>query len=279
YHVWDGAAWTGTGVNVNSSGTEAKGTFDGSKNGFIEVRVPYSTIGNISSLDAQFIITGNNGGTDNGHGCFDAVPNDNNCTSWNAPGNASIVSNYAGEVLLPLALTNFTGILKNGTVNLSWKTAAEINLKNFEIEKSSNGSSWTNEGTVAAKNSAAGANYTFSIGNVKEKFLLLRLKMIDRDGQVSYSRVVTIKVNGSNIISLVGNPATNVIKVAVNQEETETFQAVLYSLEGKKLAVVNYQHAGGSGVMELSTNGIAPGLYLLQISSRGTNAAMKVVIQ
>lgn len=279
FHVWNGTAWTGTGVNVNASGTEAKGTFDGSKNGFIEVRVPFAALGSISLIDAQFIITGNNSGTDNGHGCFDAVPNDNNCTSWNAPGNASVVSNYASGILLPLTLTNFTGVFKNGTINLSWKTATETNLKNFEIEKSSNGSYWAKAGTVAAKNSFTGANYTFSIENVKDKFLLLRLKMIDKDGQVSYSRVVTIKVNSSNVISLIGNPVTSVIKVAVNQEEAEKFQAVLYSPQGKKLAVANYQHAGGTGVIELSTAGIAPGLYLLQINSRGTNTAMKIVIQ
>ena len=276
YQVWDGAAWTGTTDNINAAGTEVKGAFDGSKNGFIEIRVPYATIGNIEAMDVQFIITGNNGGEASGHGCFDTVPNDQNCTDWNAPGNVSVVSNYASQILLPLTLTDFSGVLKNGTINLNWKTATEINLKNFEIEKSTNGSTWANVGAVTAKNSAVGATYNFNISNVKEQFLLLRLRMNDKDGKVSYSKVVTIKINNSKIISLIGNPAVNSIKVAINQETAETFQAVLFSLDGKKITGINYSHAGGSSVMELKTAGVAPGLYLLNISSAGTKETLKV---
>jgi len=89
YHSWNGSGWDGVGTSVNGSGSEAAVNITGAnQNGFIEIRVSRSFVSNDEISGVEFYITGN----ENHHGCFDAVPNDDNANDWTYH---SILNNYA----------------------------------------------------------------------------------------------------------------------------------------------------------------------------------------
>jgi len=93
-------------------------------------------------------------------------------------------------VPLPLILTKFTA-QRNGTeALLKWQTAQEQNTRDFTIERSADGKTYTTIGVVAAAgNSNTPLDYTFSDlapGKVSNYY---RLKQSDLDGRFTYSPV------------------------------------------------------------------------------------------
>jgi hypothetical protein len=93
---------------------------------------------------------------------------------------------------------NFTGKNTEGGNLLSWSTANEINNKGFEIERQE-GNKWQTLGFVAAQ-SPKGALSTYEYTDESPLWGLgatayYRLKQMDNDGKLEYSKVISIQRN------------------------------------------------------------------------------------
>jgi hypothetical protein len=85
---------------------------------------------------------------------------------------------------LPITLLEFKGKLQGENTLLNWSTSSEFNSKNFEIEKSYDGSNFKTIGFVqAAKNSTALRQYNYFDREIAVEKNYYRLKMFDVDGQ------------------------------------------------------------------------------------------------
>ena len=275
YHVWDGSAWTGTGTNVNGAGTEVKSTFDGSNNGFLEIRVPRSIIGFGILCDVQFIITGNNGGAAIGHGCFDAIPNETNGTDWNAPGNATTVSNYVTNVSMPAALGYFKGDIKNNIANISWLSNVEVNFSHYDVEASANAVNWLKVATVAAK----GSNSAYTANSAITKNTWYRLKLVDKDGASTYGNAILLRTSTKKSIELMANPTKDLIKISINNDATSEYLAELFTQDGKRIAAQNHQHISGTSVVTLKAPRTT-GMYYVRFTNNGlVTDILKVIVE
>ena len=121
--------------------------------------------------------------------------------------------------ILPLTLLSFNAQLQNKNVLLQWQTTNEINTNQFIIERSNNSRGFTVAGTVyAATNNSGQNNYSFNddISNVSESnpILYYRLKMMDKDGKFTYSKIVSINIkNTAAILKIFPNPAESVLNI------------------------------------------------------------------
>jgi hypothetical protein len=282
FHVWNGTEWTGVSVNANASGTEAKGIFgpSGATAGFIEIRVPRSVIGaNVNVADVQFVIGGNNGGVADGHGCFDAVPNDNNSTSWNSPGNATTISNYRTAVALPVTLSSFTAQLQRNNIQLAWATSTELNAANFEVQKLVN-NNWVTLGTVAARNAAGGASYSFTdvnIANINQ----YRLRMVSRDGNFTLSRTLTIQGTPKSAITVFPTLVEgNTVNITIPSLVADKVGIQVFSTTGKLVATNQLTvQAGTTTVQQVLPASLPAGQYKLRVVGSATSADFTIVKQ
>jgi hypothetical protein len=280
WNIWDGSSWTDIWTSRNADTTNGKGIvgpYSGVKDGFIEIRVPKSTIGAITSLNVQFIITGSSDDPQWGSGSFDAVPNDNNSTSWEVPGSATIVSKYASEVILPANLGSFAGELRGSTVNLRWNTLTESNLAGFGIERSSDARNWQVVGYVPARNNAAGGEYQFNQPKAGTALSFYRLKITDKDGSFVQSKMVVIKSETPAKAELIGNPVRSVINVAIYTLTAESIQAELVDMNGRRVSNTVYHHPGGSSVLQIPTQNLGNGNYLLRLNGTETIETLRVM--
>ncbi|MBK8699523.1 MAG: hypothetical protein IPN29_08265 [Saprospiraceae bacterium] len=95
YHTWNGSTWSGTGSAVPA--TEFADNITGDdQNGWVELRILKSALANATTADIQFYITGNQ----NDHGSFDAVPNDDNSTSWNQSAARTPLDNHQTGIII-----------------------------------------------------------------------------------------------------------------------------------------------------------------------------------
>lgn len=175
-------------------------------------------------------------------------------------------------------LNDFTATGTSCTAQLAWSTASEENFSRFEVEYSNNGRDFNVIGTVPGTGRAStGASYRFSYDQSTGKGYY-RLKMIDRDGTINYSKVVSIATR-CNDRSVVINPNP----VFENQNVTVTLSGYsgkvrgeLFALTGQMLASYNLQN--GVNSIQLS-NLLAKGTYQLRVTAEtGDAQSYKIVI-
>ncbi len=91
---------------------------------------------------------------------------------------------------LPVELTSLSASVSGRDISLAWKTATEVNVSKFIVERSINGK-WSAAGEVAAYgNSSSPRSYTFIDKNLAVGKYTYRLKTVDNDGTFEYSTVM-----------------------------------------------------------------------------------------
>lgn len=174
--------------------------------------------------------------------------------NWSAGGNAVIgatmdasgrnitvldnftIQNTTKPVTLPLNLLSFDAIIKNNIVQLGWATNREFNVNSFEIERSSDGSSFK---TIHSQLPKGGFtitnNYTVSDMSPVMGASFYRLKMIDNDGRYTYSEVRKVQFNPISGIKCFPNPAVDFVMISLSSEKTSTYTCSIHSLDGALL--------------------------------------------
>jgi hypothetical protein len=119
---------------------------------------------------------------------------------------------------LPVTLISFTatkapGDPEGSTALLNWQTASEINSDRFDIERSQDGKKWINIGNVTASGDKKSSSfYSFPDKSPADGENLYRLKMIDKDGSFSFSRIQSVYFD--NEISFYPNPVKDLLKIS-----------------------------------------------------------------
>jgi hypothetical protein len=165
---------------------------------------------------------------------------------------------------LPLTLLKFTGHNAGNMNVLEWKTTHESNTKEFQVERSVNGSGFQLAGTVAAKgNTTTETSYRFNDDrNIGSGTYVYRLKMVDIDDKFSYSTSISLKIKDAGGVEVVGNPFHNSIKLKVAQNVAVSLR--LTDILGRTLAQRSVPQTSGT-LIELNVDqSLTPGVYLLE---------------
>jgi len=116
------------------------------------------------------------------------------------------------HITLPVNIVSFTAVAGNDhIVQLQWNVSSEINVKEYQVEYTSDGSI-NIAGTVAA---AHQSSYQFTHAWPQAGNIRYRLKMIDTDGRYSFSKWVQLKKETAHNVKVYPNPAGQFITVTV----------------------------------------------------------------
>lgn len=128
---------------------------------------------------------------------------------------------------LPVELISFTGKAVNNTSALKWTTESEINLDQYELQRSRDGVNFTPVAIVFAKG-AQKNEYNYTDAHPFNGSNFYRLKMIDADGTFKYSNTVMVRFgvikSGDAVI------APNPVKTNINLKMTDLEPGV-YKIE------------------------------------------------
>jgi hypothetical protein len=119
-------------------------------------------------------------------------------------------ANFTITAPLPVELAAFEAQQQGTAVQLNWRTASEKNSARFEVERSLDGRSFEQIGTVsAAGNSTAVRTYAFADRQLPTHSgnCYYRIRQVDRDGTADYSpvRAVQLAANAATL-ALFPNP-------------------------------------------------------------------------
>ena len=107
----------------------------------------------------------------------------------------TVATIYAGAFL-----EYFHGRSEGDDVRLEWKTGEEINIQNFIVERKTLQSSYIDIATIAPKGSNSYYFYLDqSAYKTEDMVFVYRLKIVDTNGQASYSNEVTVSHSVSGV--------------------------------------------------------------------------------
>lgn len=186
------------------------------------------------------------------------------------------VANYT-STSLPLSLIDFKASLLGKEVSLNWSTSNEVNTKEFKIEKSIDGNSWSELGAVVALNSSGINNYSFKDIQPIIGINYYRLKMIDRDNKFNYSPVRLVNLSKSlNSFTIAPNPASSFVTIYFNST-IKTAEINVFDALGK---IVLSQSLNGLVISSyrLNTDKLGSGVYIISIKTDSNISNDKLII-
>jgi Secretion system C-terminal sorting domain len=201
---------------------------------------------------------GTNGGTS---GCFETAPtgmissttsrrrfqetNDNSA-------DFSVINNPYS--VLPVELISFDATTEGDKNHLTWRTASELNNKLFDIERSTDGTTFHSIGQVKGNNKPS--SYQF-VDNQPFATSYYRLRQIDFDGTETLSKVVSVELKGKGkSLAVYPNPVSSLLNVVYT--EGSSFQI---------LNLLGQQVLTGKTASQVDVSALPQGSYILKVGA------------
>lgn len=176
-------------------------------------------------------------------------------------GGSYVKSLFIGGATLPVRLVNFSAALNaNWDVSLQWKVAEQSNIIRYEIERKLDGNNYTNIGVVYA-NTQSEFTYHFTDTHTFSGTYSYRLKIIDLDGSITYSKVVTIQLSPKSSVSLYPVPASENIMIRTTRELYINSFATITDNSGRTILKQLIQN----NMQSINISRLANGMYYLML--------------
>ncbi len=184
--------------------------------------------------------------------------------STNINKNDAYVAKF-GQTTFPLNLLTFTAKRATTTNLLNWTTAQEVNTDRFEIERSSNCREFNKIGVVKANSMNGQYSYADNSPLTTAHSLYYRLKMLDKDGQFTYSPIRQININHSSLtIVIFPNPAKDNLQLQLESEKQKTINLQVVSQDGKVLLSKQVIVLQGTSLQNINISKLVSGHYFLK---------------
>ncbi len=165
---------------------------------------------------------------------------------------------------LPVLFSSFDAKCSNNGTLISWSTAQEANSSKFEVERSINGSTWTNIGSVPAAGTSV-SNRNYQQIDLFGGTALYRIKQIDKDGQSIYTDVARTNCQTKNISSVIYPvPTKDILNLVIKSDRSVRTQFLVYDMQGKLVKKVDAAVISGNNNFRINLIGLASGDYMLR---------------
>ncbi|RYY55928.1 MAG: T9SS type A sorting domain-containing protein [Chitinophagaceae bacterium] len=180
--------------------------------------------------------------------------------------------------VLPLNLNDFTAKKSDNNTVLNWSTSSEVNSNYFIVEKKESNGSFTAIDSVKANGNVTSVNYYSAVDRkVKAGTSYYRLRMVDADGSIAYSRTILVSAEEAKKMSvnIYPNPATSNITVDLPSSEASSLE--LYTASGvmvKRVAV-----AKNNAQVNVNLSTLNKGVYYIVWQATGSKLSQSFVIR
>ncbi|HET7116481.1 MAG TPA: alpha-amylase family glycosyl hydrolase [Hanamia sp.] len=181
------------------------------------------------------------------------------------PGQYYVYVNTAAA--LPVTLVSFTGKRTGNSNLLTWQVANELNMSNYELEKSNDGQNFYFVSSIIANGSKT---YSYTDNDQNNSAIeYYRLKSVDLDGEFNYSGIVMIRTAINSWHAQINpNPVENILRLQIESPAPDKAALIFTDVSGRQLYKQNISIEAGNNSFEINKSIIfAPGIYFLSIYS------------
>ena len=160
---------------------------------------------------------------------------------------------------MPVRLGNFMATSTISAVKLHWAVLEETNVASYEVQGSGNGTAFT---TIASLK--ADGRKQYEVITPQNKFY--RLKIIDIDGSLSYSRTIALHAKEIEVLKVLYNRPANIISI---QHPPVPAQSMLRLLNAHGTLIEERSIPPDAGNTTLNISALPRGWYLVEWISPG----------
>ena len=191
-----------------------------------------------------------------------------------APYSSKIIVN-AGPVsgVLPVKLINFSAKDLGNKVEVKWVTTSEINSSHYLVERSTDGHQFESIARVVSNNNADLQNtYGHTDMLPVNGMLYYRLAMIDKDGSIAYSKIVTINIKNAKTFVIENvklSAGSSSLKINVSTSESQLLSFAVADVSGRIVVAKNIQLQAGTNNIIANIPAISKGIYYVKMQTPG----------
>ena len=196
--------------------------------------------------------------------------------------------NFSFEVIpLPVELTSFKALSGENSINLSWRTATEINNFGFDVERKDGNTAWQKIGFLKGEGSTTISKYYgFSDKSVMNgtKYTY-RLKQIDNNGDFKYSEEINVTADitpkNYGLDQNYPNPFNPTTIISWQSPESGRQAIKVYDILGNEVAtLIDENKPAGSYKVEFNPGrlGLSSGVYIYKLISNDFVSTKKMIM-
>jgi len=178
---------------------------------------------------------------------------------------------------LAVKYQSFDAVKTEKGVNLNWITTTEVNHSHFEVERSFDMNNFKTIGVVldGFEGDNGSRSYMFKdmAASLKgQSVVYYRLKQFDLDGKSTYSKVLVVRLEEKNEITMqvTPNPFAENLVVRFNSTENGLAQIKIISVTGKTmLSKQSVISKGSNSILVDGLGGLSTGMYVAQMIMNG----------
>jgi len=175
---------------------------------------------------------------------------------------------------LAINLNYLRGVKQGNTHLLNWKvTCAATPSATLSLERSADGTSFKPIYSITADALRCAQPFEYSDAQPLAGTNYYRLKMIDANGKISYSNIITLinASQGFDIMHIAPNPVTgNNFTLNISSAKATQMNIVISDLQGRVMKQASLSLIAGYNTSEINIQSLAPGTYQLY-GSNGTD--------
>jgi hypothetical protein len=184
---------------------------------------------------------------------------------------------------LPVDLVNFSAVNLKETNILSWQTATESNNDKFEIERSSDAKDFKSIGEVKGKGTSNTLQkYEFTDVKPQNSINYYRLKQVDFDGRIDYSKILSIY--NANVKTKLGELYPNPSQFKQVNLDYTTFddneiRVSVFDLNGKLVTQQTKSLHKGNNLLSFDFSLLNQGMYVVKIETDKDFSYKKIILE
>ena len=185
-------------------------------------------------------------------------------------------------VILPVTVINFKAYQTGMPVQIEWTSLEEKNINFYEIESSGNGTDFHILGLIPASNkNLQQETYHFTDQNPLEGMNFYRLKITDKDGKISYTKIISLNTqNIGESVRIFPNPATmHSFLLELKNMGAGIYHLQVYNTIGQLVLTAPLNHSGGTKSYRINLPaGITIGAYNVRLFFGQTPLISKILL-
>jgi hypothetical protein len=188
---------------------------------------------------------------------------------------------------LPVNIGHFSAsVVRNNQVQLDWNTLTEKNTHYFEIQESVDGVNFLPINKVyAVGHSSNTQNYAYlhTKPAAFNKPIFFRLKIVDRDGQFTYSKLTNIRLEAMSdfvqsfsptFIQLGGNASISLVS---SKEQHASIQIV--NMLGQKMQTQEFNLSIGTNKVNIESRKLNSGKYFVIVQFGSVSQTVSILVE
>ncbi|MBL7701319.1 MAG: T9SS type A sorting domain-containing protein [Ferruginibacter sp.] len=188
----------------------------------------------------------------------------------------------APGVVLPLIINQFNGSYSDGFIQLGWNTYSEINVVQFDVERSTDGVNFRQISKVNAVSGQLNSNndYKYLDITAQRGTNYYRLAIVDNNGNYTYSKsvMVNVDVKGISVMIVYPNPFSRRVQIRITSDKAEKVAINIINNNGVLMSTqqANMQ-VGDNNIAINKVDALPEGIYYIEVVSSTRSLKTKVM--